>query len=89
MNDVSTRTIKAGITYFALVFGAGFVLGMIRVPFLVPRLGERVTELIEMPFMLVVILWSARVIVTRFSLPATVRARLESGFVALALLVAS
>ena len=51
MSDLATRTIKAGIAYFALVFGAGFVLGMIRVPFLVPRLGERVAELVEMPFM--------------------------------------
>ena len=33
MSDLATRTIKAGIAYFALVFGAGFVLGMIRVPF--------------------------------------------------------
>ena len=89
MSDLATRTIKAGIAYFALVFGAGFVLGMIRVPFLVPRLGERVAELIEMPFMLVVILWSARFVVMRFRPPATVRARLGTGFVALCLLVAA
>ena len=42
-----------------------------------------------MPFMFVVILWSARVIVRRFSLPAKVRARLGAGFVALGLLVAA
>lgn len=89
MSDLATGTIKAGIAYFALVFGAGFVLGMIRVPFLVPRLGERVAELVEMPFMLVAILWSARFVVTRFSLPATVLARLGAGFVALGLLVAA
>jgi hypothetical protein len=89
MSDLATRTIKAGITYFALVFGAGFVLGMIRVPFLVPRLGERVAELVEMPFMLVAILLSARFIVRRFSLPATVLARLGAGFLALGLLVAA
>lgn len=89
MSDLSTRTIKAGITYFALVFGAGFVLGMIRVPFLVPRLGERVAELVEMPFMLVAILLAARFIIRRFSLPANVLARLGAGFVALGLLVAA
>ena len=89
MSDLSTRTIKAGITYFALVFGAGFVLGMIRVPFLVPRLGERVAELVEMPFMLVAILLAARFIIRRFSLPAKVLARLGAGFVALGLLVAA
>jgi hypothetical protein len=89
MGNLPTRTIKAGITYFALVFGAGFALGMIRVPFLVPRLGERVAELIEMPFMFVAIVVSARFIIRRFSLPADVLARLEAGFLALALLVAA
>jgi hypothetical protein len=89
MSDLATRTIKAGITYFALVFGAGFVLGMIRVPFLVPRLGERVAELVEMPFMFVAILLSARFIIRRFRLPANVLARLGAGFVALGLLVAA
>jgi len=89
MSNLATRTIKAGLTYFTLVFGAGFVLGMIRVPFLVPRLGERVAELVEMPFMFVVILLSARFIIRRFSLPAKVLARLGAGFVALGLLVAA
>lgn len=89
IGNLPTRTIKAGITYFALVFGAGFALGMIRVPFLVPRLGERVAELIEMPFMFVAIVVSARFIIRRFSLPANVLARLGAGFLALGLLVAA
>jgi hypothetical protein len=37
--------VKAGILYFALVFGAGFVLGPIRVFWVVPHLGERTAEL--------------------------------------------
>ncbi len=77
------------MTYFALVFGAGFVLGSLRVPFLVPRLGERAAELIEMPFMFVVLWMSARFIIKRYSLPANVSARLGAGFVALGLLVAA
>lgn len=89
IGNLPTRTIKAGITYFALVLGAGFALGMIRVPFLVPRLGERVAELIEMPFMFVAIVVSARFIIRRFSLPANVLARLGAGFLALGLLVAA
>ncbi|MBP8296721.1 MAG: hypothetical protein KAX84_11480 [Burkholderiales bacterium] len=36
----------AALTYFALVFAAGFVMGAVRVPFLVPRLGVRVAELL-------------------------------------------
>ncbi|MBU1691695.1 MAG: hypothetical protein KJ958_15875 [Gammaproteobacteria bacterium] len=89
MNNLPTRTIKAGITYFALVFGAGFVLGSIRVPFLVPHLGERVAELIEMPFMFVAIVLVARFIIRRYSLPANARARLGAGLLALSLLVAA
>ena len=89
MGNLPTRTIKAGITYFALVFGAGSALGMIRLPFLVPRLGERVAELIEMPFMFVAIVVSARFIIRRFSLRANVLAPLGAGFLALGLLVAA
>jgi len=83
------RTVKAGAAYFALVFGTGFVLGAIRVPFLVPRLGERLAELIEMPFMFVVIWWSARCITNRFALPTTVGVRIGAGFIALCLLLAA
>lgn len=54
-----TRILKSGFAYFALAFGAGFLLGAIRVPFLVPRLGVRSAELIEIPFMMVVIVLAA------------------------------
>ena len=37
---------KAGAIYFVPVFGAGFMLGLVRIPFLVPGLGERVAELL-------------------------------------------
>jgi hypothetical protein len=87
MGSLPTRIIKAGITYFALVFGAGFVLGMIRVPLLVPRLGERVAELIEMPFIFAAMVLSARFIISRFGLPANVLPRLGTGCLALGLLV--
>lgn len=89
MSNLLARTVKAGVTYFALAFGAGFVLGSIRVPFLVPRLGERAAELIEMPFMFVVMLLAARFITRRFSLPADALARLGAGFLALGLLAAA
>jgi hypothetical protein len=75
--------------YFALVFGAGFALGSFRVPFLVPRIGERIAELIEMPFMLVVVWLSARFIIRRFALPTATSVRLGVGMVALGLLVAA
>jgi hypothetical protein len=49
----------------ALVFGARFLLALMRVPVLVPRFGKRVAELIEIPVMLVVIVAVARGLVRR------------------------
>ena len=40
--------LKAGVLYFALVFGAGFVLGPFRILWLVPHFGTRTAELLEM-----------------------------------------
>ena len=83
------KTLKAGAAYFGLVFGAGFLLGCIRVPFLVPHLGARVAELLEMPVQFVVIVFAARFIVRRFSLPLDTAIRLGVGFVALGLAIAA
>jgi hypothetical protein len=78
---------KPALLYFALVLGAGFVLGMIRVPLIVPRLGERYAELLEMPFMFVAIVLAARHVVRQFDLPASLPVRLQVGLTALALSV--
>ena len=79
--------LKASLLYFALVMGAGFVLGVIWVPFMVPRLGERYAELLEMPFMFAVIVLSARHVVARFELDPARSPRLQVGFMALAMAV--
>lgn len=81
--------LKASLSYFAIVLGAGFALGAVRVPFLVPRLGERYAELLEMPIMLVVIVLAARHVVRRFQLAPKFAVRLQVGFTALALVVAA
>ena len=81
------RHVKAGAAYFVLVFGTGFLLGSVRVPFLVPRLGARMAELIEMPLMFAAIWFSARFVVRRFALPAAVPGLLLTGLWALALLI--
>jgi len=78
------QTLKAGVLYFVVVFGAGFVLGSIRVMWLVPRFGTRAAELMEMPVMLAVTILAARWIVRRPGLPSK---RLGVGIVALALLL--
>ena len=77
--------LKAAVVYFALVFGAGFVLGPIRILFTVPRFGVRLAELMEFPVMLVVIVLTSRWLVRKFQLAAHVWL---VGFLALGLMIA-
>ncbi|GMV32083.1 MAG: hypothetical protein AMXMBFR59_42080 [Rhodanobacteraceae bacterium] len=86
---MTVPAIRAGLAYFALVFGAGFVLGALRVTLLVPRLGERMAELGEMPLMFVVTLVAARFVVRRFAVPPSMPARFGTGLLALVLLLAA
>ena len=74
------QILKAGVLYFALVFGAGFVLGPIRILWLVPRFGTRTAELMEMPIMLAVVMFAARWVVQRLAMPPTPSKRLGVGF---------
>lgn len=78
-------TPHAALRYFALVFAAGFALGALRVPLLVPRLGERWAELLEMPLMAGAIYFAARHVVRRERLEPG--AALAAGVVALALML--
>ena len=84
-----SKTIRAALVYFAIVLGTGFVLGMFRVPILVPRLGERWAELSEMPIMAAVIYFSAGYLLRRFPDICSPGRSLAAGFLALALSVAA
>lgn len=81
------KIIKAAVLYFVLVFAAGFMLGTIRVLLIVPHLGTRLAELMEMPLMLAVTFIAARWIVQRFAIPFTASYRLGMGCLALVLLL--
>ena len=83
------RMVKAGMLYFALVFGVGFVLGTFRVLWIVPIWGTRIAELMEAPIMLLVTIFAARWVVRRMSLPPGRAVRLGAGFVALGILLAT
>ena len=87
--DAVMPIVKAGLLSFVLVFGAGFVLGTMRVFWGVPPLGERTAELMETPLMLVVMLVAARWIVRRLAVPSTWSSRLGMGGIALVLLLAA
>jgi hypothetical protein len=82
------QVLKGGATYFAVVFGAGFLLGVIRVLWVAPRVGERSAELLEMPIMCLVSIVSARWIARRMVAPTPLRL-LGVGAVALGLLVSA
>lgn len=85
--QVTVRILKAGALYCALVFGAGFALGPVRVVWVVPRLGERIAELTEMPIMFVVIVLAAHWTCRRLSVPPLPTRRLMMGVAALVLLL--
>lgn len=81
------QVLKAGLLYFVLVFGAGFVLGPVRILWAVPRFGERTAELMETPIMFVVIVLAARWVARRLAVPPAPSRRLGFGFVAVVLLL--
>jgi len=80
------NSFKAGLVYFAIVFGVGFALGTIRVFLVVPRVGVRLAELLEEPIMFVVVLLAARWLVGRFALKKPCE-RLGAGMVGLGFLL--
>ena len=81
------QILKAGALYFALVFGAGFVLGAIRIMWIVPRFGARIAELMETPIMFGVTILAARWIVRRLAVPLKPSSRLGMGCVGLGLML--
>lgn len=85
--DSIVTVLKAGVLYFVLVFGAGFVLGPVRILWAVPFFGARMAELMETPIMLVIMIASARWLVRRLAVPSTTSSRLGMGCVALGLLL--
>jgi hypothetical protein len=78
---------KSGLLYFSIVFGVGFVLGTIRVLWVVPHFGTRTAELMEMPLMLIAIVATARWLVPRLAIPPILWIRLGMGLVALGFLL--
>ncbi len=79
--------LKSGVVYFLLVFGAGFVLGPVRVLLVEPRVGARMAELLEAPVMLAVIVVAARWVVGRFCASSGKPVRFGVGALALSLLL--
>ncbi|MGF1459001.1 MAG: hypothetical protein ACFBSG_08230 [Leptolyngbyaceae cyanobacterium] len=81
------RTVRAGLLYFVMVFSVGFVLGVVRVLWAVPRFGPRAAELMEMPLMLVATALAAVWIVRWLRVPSRGWIRLGMGLIATACLL--
>jgi len=81
------ETLKAGVVYFGLVFGAGFVLGTIRTLWVVPRLGVRTAELAEAPIMFGISILAARWAVRHVQVSPLWPKRLAMGCIALGLML--
>ena len=83
------RILKPAAVYFVVVFGAGFVLGTLRVLWLVPHIGARAAELAESPLMLLVTLLAARWVTVHLLESVRPSDRLGMGLTALAFLLAA
>ena len=64
-----SSVIKGGAAYFALVFAAGFALGVVRVLVLAPRLGALSAVALELPLILTVSWIACGWVLKRFSVP--------------------
>lgn len=79
--------LRSALIYFAVVFGVGFLLGPVRVLALEPRVGARVAELVEAPFMLLAILLTARWIAGRQAAGSSAGELLFIGMIAAVLVI--
>jgi hypothetical protein len=83
------RLFKAGVSYFALVFAAGVVLGVGRKLFLEPLIGAQAAEVAEVPVMIGLSMLAAWFVVRRYCRGWRRGRRLAVGAIALLLLIAS
>lgn len=77
---------RAGVAYFALVFAAGFALGVVRTLWLEPALGAVTAVALELPVILAASWFAARWLVARHAIAAG-GPRVVMGAVAFALLL--
>ena len=82
-----SRILGSAVVYFGIVFGVGFLLGSVRVPLMVPRIGERSAELAEMPLMFIAIFLAAGYIVRKHAAYVSPKGWAVVGVISLGLLV--
>lgn len=65
---VTMQAITAGAVYFAAVFAAGFVLGVLRTLVLLPHVGTVLAVMVELPLILGFAWWACKHILRRVRL---------------------
>jgi hypothetical protein len=80
------RALKAGVSYFVLVFAVGWVLGPIRELWALPHFGRVAAMLSEAVIMLIAMMVAAQWVIRRFEVPQTVSDTLSLGLTAIGLL---
>lgn len=75
--------------YFSVIFALGFVLGAIRVIFIVPHTGALVGVLLELPLMIAASWHAAAFAIRRYAIPPETAPRFLMGMAAFVLLMAA
>lgn len=81
------QVVKAGVIYFLVAIGTGFVLEVIRMQVVALHVSERLAEILEIPNVLLATIVGARWVIDRFTLPPLPGIRLGVGLVALCLML--
>jgi len=80
-------SLKAGFHYFSFVFAVGFILGIVRALFVMPRTGELMAVVFELPVILASAWIICRWLIIRSRVPAEIKSRSVMGMTALVLLL--
>ena len=73
------RTLKAGVIYFLLVFGVGWILGPISELWAVRHFGRVAAMLSEAVIMLIAMIGAARWVIRRFDVPHALGVTISDG----------
>ncbi len=80
---------RAGLYYFALVFGAGFILGTVRELLITPHFGRALSILVEAPFMLLAIYVSTCLVLKHIRINRTSISHISIGLIGFILILFS
>ncbi|MGL4489923.1 MAG: hypothetical protein ACRCU5_10825 [Rhizobiaceae bacterium] len=81
------KSAGTGLVYFIIIFSLGFLLGTFRVLILLPRMGEVVATLLELPVMLIASWYVSGWLIDRFQVSPSRYYRLLMGGIAFSLLM--